>query len=190
MSRPLTTTGGTATTDEMCLSYLSYYPRMNLTDCQSVVTTTPLLTSFATYLIAGNHNDAFFLRFLFFTALALNLVYSTTVTGGMNQTKLTYYFTQALLGTMTYGEAFYAAGKLLITLILHMLINFGSDSCFSCGGVGVVWNPTQIAWWNAAVAANPQKGVCVCLSVHCTDHPLFIVYLMYHSIVMLKVKLV
>jgi hypothetical protein len=52
----------------------------------------------------------------------------------MNKTALTYYLTQALYGRMSYGDAFLAAG--------------------------IVWNATQIAWWNEALAANPQQPVC------------------------------
>jgi hypothetical protein len=46
--------GGIATTDEMCLSFIVYYPRMNLTDCESELSTVPLLNTFGTLAIIGN----------------------------------------------------------------------------------------------------------------------------------------
>jgi len=107
VNRALTTSGGIATTDEMCLSYLVYYPRTNLTDCESQYPMTPLFTAFATSLINSGVTN-------------LNTILGN-LAGVQN-------------GAISFGQAL--------------------------SNMGVVWNDTQLAYWNAAVGANPQTGRC------------------------------
>jgi hypothetical protein len=54
LDRNLTTLGGIETTNEMCLSYIVYYPRMGLTDCESDLALWSALMKFQQIAVDGN----------------------------------------------------------------------------------------------------------------------------------------